>query len=279
MLDGIKTSFSIKDLEELTGVSAHSIRIWERRYQLFDPQRTGGNIRRYTNEDLKKLLNIALLVKSGYKISDLASMSAQQLSATVYSSLTKKGDYEHAINELKVAMLHFDSHRFEDSYAKLISNLWQTNSISVAHEHYISNLLRQKLFFQIENLPAVPSSHKEQYILFLPLNELHELGLMFVHYVLRLHGHHSIYLGPQVDMLSLQGIPAKPTRIFIAYLTFAPPEEELTDFFKDMRSHVMYNDDQIWAVGNRIRGYRKHASWANVHLFPLLGEIITKIKT
>lgn len=298
MLDGIKTSFSIKDLEELTGVSAHSIRIWERRYQLFDPQRTGGNIRRYTNDDLKKLLNISLLLKSGHKISDLASMSVQQLSAAVNSSLTKSGDHQHAINELKVAMLHFDSQRFEDTYAKLVSRmpfynlflevlipfleeigtLWQTNNISVAHEHYISNLLRQKLFFQIENLPAVAANQKEQYILFLPLNELHELGLMFVHYVLRLHGHNSIYLGPQVDMQSLQGIPQKPSRVFISYLTFAPPEEELTGFFKDMRAHVMYKEDQLWAVGNRVRGYRKHGSWANVELFPLLADIIEKIK-
>ncbi len=299
MLDGVKTSFSIKDLVELTGVSAHSIRIWERRYQLFDPQRTGGNIRRYTNEDLKKLLNIALLLRSGHKISDLASMSSQQLSATVNSSLTKTGDHQHAINELKVAMLHFDSYRFEDTYTKLVSrmpfynlflevlvpfleeigNLWQTNSISVAHEHYISSLLRQKLFFQIENLPANSTSQKEQFILYLPVNELHELGLMFVHYVLKLHGYNSIYLGPQVDMHSLQGIPAKPFRIFISYLTFAPPEEELTDFFKDMRSHVMYKEDQLWAVGNRVRGYKKHSSWSNIHIFPLLSEIIEKIKT
>ncbi len=299
MLDGIKTSFSITDLEELTGVSAHSIRIWERRYQLFDPQRTGGNIRRYSNDDLKKLLNVSLLLKSGHKISDLAAMSVQELSATVNSSLTKTGDHQHALNELKVAMLHFDSRRFEDTYSRLISKLsfyqlfqevlipfleeigtlWQTNSITVAHEHYISNLLRQKLFFQIENLPAVPTSQKEQYVLFLPLNELHELGLMFVNYVLKLRGHNSIYLGPQVDLQSLQGIPGKPSRIFISYLTFAPAEDELRDFFKDMRAHVMYKEDQLWAVGNRTRGYRKHGSWTNIHLFSSLSEIVGKIKT
>ncbi|MDQ3016179.1 MAG: MerR family transcriptional regulator [Bacteroidota bacterium] len=298
MLDGIKTSFSISDLAQLTGVSPHSIRIWERRYQLFNPGRTDGNIRRYDNDDLKKLLNISVLLKEGHKISDLAILSEQQLTIAVHASLSKNKDYQPAINDLKVAMLHFDTAQFEATYNKLVNrlsfydlfleilipfleeigSLWQTNSITVAHEHYISNLIRQKLFFQIENLPAPTANRKSQYILFLPLNELHEIGLMFIHYVLRLHGHNSIYLGPQVDIPSLQGVTEQPSRVFITYLTFAPAEEELADFFKDLRSHVMLKSDQLWAVGSRVRGYRKHSSWTNLHLFPTLGEILVKIK-
>ncbi|MEP6647183.1 MAG: MerR family transcriptional regulator [Saprospiraceae bacterium] len=298
MLDSIKTTFTISDLEKMSGISAHSIRIWERRYNLLDPLRTEGNIRRYSNEDLKKLLNISLLLTAGYKISDLATYSEQELNITVNSRLTTIQGHQHEINELKMAMLNFDTRLFEDTYNRLINSmpftdlflqvmipflehigtLWQTNSITVAHEHYISNLLRQKLFYQIENLPKPNIHEKELFILFLPLNEMHELGLLFIHYILLLNGRRSIYLGPSVGLPSLEGTPSAQQRVFISYLTFSPTESELPEFLKDIRKTVLRTGDQFYGVGHRVIGYAMNKTWKNIFLFSSLKDLLNQIK-
>ena len=298
-MDNIKLTFSISDLSELTGISAHSIRIWERRYNLLEPVRTDTNIRRYTNDDLRKLLNISLLLKEGVKISELANYSDQQLNARVNSMLSTVQDDQHAMNELKMAMLHFDTRKFEDVYNRLtgsmsfydvflqvmipfldhIGSLWQTNSISVAHEHYVSNLLRQKLFFQIEKLPKPDPKNQKLYVLFLPIHELHELGLLFIHYVLLLNGHNSIYLGPDVGLPSLEGIPVDKPRVFVTYLTITPADELLPGFFAEAKQILLGPQDQLHALGHRVCHFKPAKGSKNIFIYPSLKDYLATNNT
>ncbi len=298
MLDKIKTSFSISDLQELTGISAHTIRMWERRFNLLDPLRTESNIRRYTNEHLKKLLNISLMLQAGYKISELATYTEPQLNLAVNSRLSPNDDYDQAMGEFKIAMLNYDSRLFEDTYNRLlrsmsfydlflkvlipflsrIGTLWQTNSITVGHEHYISNLLRQKLFFQIEHLPKPRSNTHGRHFLFLPLNELHELGILFVYYTLLMNGRDTVYLGADVGIDSLHPIPESRRRVFVSYFTMAPADTELDGYFTDFRQTVLKPDDEFLVTGERVKGYEKNKSWKNIEIYPNLKDLLNKIK-
>ncbi|MEO5905731.1 MAG: MerR family transcriptional regulator [Saprospiraceae bacterium] len=298
-MDNIQISFSISDLSELTGINAHSIRIWERRYNLLEPVRTDSNIRRYNNDDLRKLLNISLLLKEGLKISELASYSDQQLNARVNSMLSTVQDDKHAMNELKMAMLSFDTRKFEDVYNRLsgsmsfyniflnimipfldhIGSLWQTNSISVAHEHYVSNLLRQKLFFQVEKLPMPDPIGQKLYVLFLPIHELHELGLLFIHYTLLLNGYNSIYLGPDVGLPSLEGIPKNKSRVFVTYLTITPAEELLPGFFTEAKKTLLGPHDQLHALGHRVRNFKLAKGVKNIFIYSSLKEYLVTNNT
>ncbi len=294
MLDNIKTSFSISDLQELSGISVHNIRMWERRYNLLDPSRTQGNIRRYSNEHLKKLLNISVLLKSGFKISDLALYTDQQFTVAVNSVLSRTEDFQQALNDFKMAMLTFDSRYFETTYNRLqnampfydlflkvmvpflenIGSLWQTNSISVAHEHYVSNILRQKLFYQIEHLPKPATGQKERYILFLPLNELHELGLLFIHYTLLMLGKESVYLGANVDISSLEGIPHNANHIYISYMTVGPADEQLTAYFREFRKTLMKPEDLFWVTGARVQKMTTQPTGKQFHFFKNLKVLL-----
>ncbi len=194
-------------------------------------------------------------------------------------------------------MLSFDTRLFEDTYHRLlktmnfydlflevvlpflerIGTLWQTNSITVAHEHFISSLIRQKLFFQIENLPLTRKDIEERYILFLPLQELHELGLLFTHYSLLLHGHESIYLGPNVDAATLHGIPEDKPRVFISYMTIAPAEADVTRYLQDIRQSILKKEDVLYAIGARVRGFKAGKMWKNVTVFHLLKDLLKTI--
>jgi hypothetical protein len=191
-------------------------------------------------------------------------------------------------------MLHFDTRKFEDVYNRLsgsmsfydiflkimipfldhIGSLWQTNSISVAHEHYVSNLLRQKLFFQVEKLPKPNPNGEKLYVLFLPIHELHELGLLFIHYVLLLNGYNSIYLGPDVGMPSLEGIPTQKPRVFVTYLTITPADELLPDFFAEAKKTLLEPQDQLHALGHRVRNFKPARSSKNIFIYPSLKDYL-----
>ncbi|MBC7883872.1 MAG: B12-binding domain-containing protein, partial [Saprospiraceae bacterium] len=217
----------------------------------------------------------------------------QQFTHAVNSALSKTDDFQQVINDLKMAMLSYDTRHFEDTYNRLqssmsfydlflkvmvpflehIGSLWQTNSITVAHEHYVSNLLRQKLFYQIENLPK-PASGKERYVLFLPINELHELGLLFIHYALMMLGKDSIYLGPNVDMESLEGIQHKGITVYITYMTIGPPDNDLNEYFRGFRKKLMKADDKFMVTGYHLQTMAKQPSVKNITIFKNLKDLL-----
>jgi len=215
--------FTIKDLENLSGIKAHTIRIWEQRYNFLKPCRTDTNIRYYCSEELKTILNISLLNKYGYKISHIDKMSEQELRSKIISLTDMEARHERLVNELIAHMIDLNVERLEqvlDNYVLMhgidrtitqiifpflhrIGILWITNHIQPAQEHLVSNIIRQKLVVGIEG--AMPVRQVQRTVLlFLPEGEYHELGLLYVHYLLRSHGARVLYLGADMPLRDVE---------------------------------------------------------------------------
>lgn len=212
-------SFTIKDLENLSGIKAHTIRIWEQRYQFLKPNRTGTNIRYYCNDELKKILNIALLNKYGFKISHIDKMSEAEVQEKILSLTHLEAIQERIVNDLIQCMVDLDMDKLEDlldNYIKArgiertitqiifpfmerIGILWVTNHINPAQEHLVSNIIRQKLIVGIESVSTSVRINKT-ILLFLPEGEYHELGMLFMYYLLKSRGVATIYLGANVPL-------------------------------------------------------------------------------
>lgn len=215
--------YSIKELEQLSGIKAHTIRMWEKRYALIEPQRTQTNIRFYSDNDLKKLINVSLLNANGFKISKIAAMHEREITEKVLELSLHKDDHALHINQLVTAMVQLDEEQFESTlsgfflrynfeqtmteivypFLEKTGVLWQTHNISPAQEHFISNLIRQKIIVGIDGLP-LQSDKDRVAILFLPENELHEIGLLLSNYILKKRGFRTIYLGQAVPYTDLQ---------------------------------------------------------------------------
>lgn len=271
-MNNIKTEFTIKDLENFSGIKAHTIRIWEKRYNLFEPNRTDSNIRYYNIDSLQKILNISLLNNNGLKISKIAALSSKGIEQQVKELIFKDGFENQAANSLKLAMLNFDESLFNKTYNSLIQQfsfrtiftklfmpflneigvLWQINTITPAHEHFITNLIKQKIHINIEKLQV--SQYKEEaqkYVLYLPLNEIHELGLLYLHFELLFHGYNSIYLGQSVPVENLNDVQKVYDNIcFVTYLTVEPSKESVEDYLEEVNLKVLKNsNDNLWVLG------------------------------
>ncbi len=207
--------FSIKDIETITGIKAHTLRIWEQRYKLIEPKRTDTNIRYYDDNDLKYILNVSILNNYGIKISEIAKMPYSKIQEMVLVLSEKDSPYESQIKALTAAMFALDEGGFnrllstnilriglEDTMINVvfpflhqIGVLWLTGSIHPAHEHFITNLIRQKLFVAIDAQTGLSKGKSRRFLLFLPEGEPHEIGLLFANYMIRSRGHEVIYLG------------------------------------------------------------------------------------
>lgn len=272
----IKSQFNIKDLENLSGVKAHTIRIWEKRYKLLKPKRTDTNIRYYDNDDLQRILNIALLNSNGLKISKIADLNDESLLVAVREFIVRNNKTDYAINSFKLSMMNFDHHLFNQTYNQLlvknsfreifleifvrlldeIGILWLTNTITPAHEHFISNLIQQKLQLQIEKAQSMEVVKKDRvFVLFLPQNEIHELGLMFIHMSLLLNGYPSIYLGQSIPVDNLIDFhPLFGNITYVSYFTINPPNEEVNDYLTQINSTVLRKEsDEFLVLGRRIQ--------------------------
>jgi DNA-binding transcriptional MerR regulator len=212
--------YSIKDIERLSGIKAHTLRIWEKRYNILEPNRTDTNIRFYSNDDLRKVLNIAILNNYGFKISKIVGLSADDLNQKVLEIGTEHMEESVQIESLIVSMIDIDESRFERIIAnctirmgfeqtvlkvlypffKKVGILWQTGSVNPAQEHFISNLVRQKLIVAIDSQGLMERTERKRFLLFLPEGELHELGLLFYNYLIQKAGHKVIYLGQSVPL-------------------------------------------------------------------------------
>mgnify|MGYP000879292437 CR=1 FL=1 len=212
------SSYSIKDLERISGIKAHTLRIWEQRYNIISPNRTDTNIRHYSDEDLKSVLNIGILNNCGYKISKIAKMQKEEISASVVEITGNNFDANVQIDNLIIAMTEMDEDRFEKflsanilrsgfektfleilhPFMVKVGVLWLTNSINPAQEHFISNLVRQKLIAAIDGTVIAGNQETAKCLLYLPENELHEINLLFANLILKKNGFKTIYLGQSV---------------------------------------------------------------------------------
>jgi DNA-binding transcriptional MerR regulator len=215
--------YTIKDLENLTGVKAHTIRIWEQRYTFLKPQRTETNIRYYGNDELKSILNITLLNKYGFKISHIDKMSPDEIKEKLLTLSNQQAQQERVINDLIKKMLDLDINEFEKildqyilskgiertinqiifPYMEKIGILWVTNYVVPAQEHLVTNLIRQKIIVGIE--AAKPTFiNPKTVLLFLPEGEYHELGLLFINYLLKTRSIQTYYLGTNVPLEDIE---------------------------------------------------------------------------
>ena len=223
---GVVAKYSIKDLEVLTGIRAATLRMWEKRYEIIKPLRTQTNIRFYGNEHLKLLLNINVLNRNGIKISHIAKMSHLEITDKVKDlSFIRSGD-DDLFDGLMLSMIDLDESLFQQAFYKAVARLgfedtinriifpffsrigimWQIDSINPAQEHFISNMVRQKLISAIDNINLVSNPKAQKVLLLLPENELHELGLLFFSYLLKNKGYKTIYLGQAVPLIDLPKI-------------------------------------------------------------------------
>ena len=265
-MERVKSTFSIKNLENLSGIKAHTLRIWEKRYNLLEPERTTTNIRRYSLESLKKLLNVTLLYNHGFKISKIANLELDEIPKLVRNIALKSSSEQVSINAFKLAMINFDYELFDTNYDEILSHhdfeyifieifmplmrelgiLWQTGAISPSHEHFITSLIKQKIHIQTESIQRnqLNSNDKPIFVLFLPENEIHELGILYLNFLILKKGHRTIFLGQSLQISGLQTLYSYYTKFnFISYLTVEPGKDEIMPFLKEFYSEILENKE------------------------------------
>lgn len=216
--------YSIKDLEKLSGIKAHTIRIWEQRYDIIEPGRTQTNIRYYTDQDLKLLLNIALLNKNGVKISKIARMSNDEILEKVAAISEINFEEDVQLDALTLSMIEMDEYKFDRIIATNIQQLgfertmieaiypfldklgllWLTGSINPVQESFMSNLIRQKIIAAINNEPIAQGKDIPKFLIYLPEGESQELSLLFMHYLLKARRNKVIYIGSDISLTDLK---------------------------------------------------------------------------
>jgi DNA-binding transcriptional MerR regulator len=248
-------AFSISDLEQLSGIKAHTIRIWEQRYGVLRPLRTATNIRSYCEEDLRRLLNVATLCGRGRRISQVARLSDAEMTQAVLACCDDAHDYQRQVNALLATLLAFDEPRlnqllcaaakqlgFEEmmlyvAYPLLqrIGMMWLAGTVNPAQEHLLSHLLRQKILAATDALPAVRPGSSRRWVLFLPKDELHELALLFMNYALRSRGEHTLYLGQNLPSNELQAVcTCYDPDVLVTVLTSQPERSRVAEFAREV---------------------------------------------
>jgi len=275
-MNNVKSNFSIKDLENLSGIKAHTIRIWEKRYNLFQPNRTDTNIRCYDLENLQKLLNVTFLYNKGYKISKIAQLGEDKIPTVVRNLVSEQSCNGHVLNSFKMSMMNFDQALFFKTYNDLLKEksfrdifyedfipllhelglLWQTDTITPSHEHFICALIKQKILVNTERLHFNPPTNTSKtFVLYLPDNEIHELGLMFLNYEILLKGYHVIFLGQSIPLYSLKDLkPLYDNIVFVSYFTVQPDKDNINPYLKDFHDILLAdNTSELWVLGNMLQ--------------------------
>lgn len=295
-MNNVKSIFSIKDLENLSGIKAHTIRIWEKRYGVLEPMRTDTNIRLYDLESLQKLLNITLLHNHGYKISKISQFPPEKIPYIVREIISNKSVKSHAINAFKMAMMNFDQTLFFTTYDNLLSEkmfrdvfyevfmplmeelglLWQTDTISPAHEHFITYLIKQKLLINTEKLQVQPPTKNDKiFVLYLPPNEIHELGLMYLNYEFLFHGYKTIYLGESVPTSSLKDVSKYFENItFVSYLTVEPNKEQVNEYIESLKKELLIDEKtNLWLIGKMVQEIDTNLFNENISVYKTIKEM------
>lgn len=276
-IDTPMSTYSIKDLEQLSGIKAHTLRIWEQRYSIISPKRTDTNIRTYDDKDLKLVLNISSLKDHGHKISDISRMSVEEMYREVVKISDRQLNYPDQIHALTITMIDLDEERFEKiistnilqfgfentmihiiyPFLSRIGTLWVTGSVGPAQEHFIINLIRQKIIVAIDGQVSKQRPDGKKYMLFLPEGELHEISLLFANYIIRARYNKVVYLGqslPFNELVFAYNLH-RPDYIFSA-LTSVPSNSDVQPFVNKLmrtfpESHILLTGYQV--VGQDIQ--------------------------
>lgn len=296
MSNKIKNVFTIKDLENLSGIKAHTIRIWEKRYAILEPMRTDSNIRYYDIHNLQKLLNVSTLNSFGYKISVIAKMSPEKIPALVKEILSNKNMANHVLSNFKLAMMNFDLPLFSATYATLqqdksfraifyeyfiplleeIGFLWQTGTITPAHEHFISALIRQKIAANTEKLQLAPPTKTDRvFALYLPEHEIHEIGLMFINYELLLNGYRTVYVGESMPVAIVKDIKNYFDNItFVTYTISYPFAEDMNRYIRNVKAEILDDDHtSLYVFGRNAQFISPALLGENIRVFNSIREL------
>jgi DNA-binding transcriptional MerR regulator len=299
MMNNVKSVFSIKDLENLSGIKAHTIRIWEKRYDILQPMRTDTNIRLYDLASLQKLLNITLLHDYGYKISKIATYPQDKIPSLVREIISNKTAKSHAISAFKMAMMNFDQELFFNTYNWLIAEksfkevfhevfiplmnelglLWQSDTITPAHEHFVSYLIKQKLLVNTEKLQVLKQTKFDKvFVLSLPMNEIHELGLMYLNYEILLNGYKTIYLGESMPIENLKDLKKHfDSIVFVSYMTVQPERDSVNEYVAKMSDELIDANTELWYIGRMTEFVKKEELSDKISIFNSISELVEKI--
>jgi DNA-binding transcriptional MerR regulator len=262
--------YKIKDLENLTGIKSHTIRIWEKRYNILDPNRTDTQIRTYSDDELTHLLTVSMLNRNGIKISKIAKLSQQDMNKLLWDIKVNK-EPEYSMDKLIMALISLDENLFNKTLQNLIDTeglettftqhlipfldrigiMWLIGSINPAQEHLISNLIRQKVISEIDK-QTVPNDKTSPVVVYLPEHEWHEISLLFYQFLLREKGVKTAYLGQSLPYPALQECieKLKPKAILSSWLT-AVDSKFVVNYFKRLRKD--YPDLKVFAGGAQVK--------------------------
>ena len=256
--------YTIKDIEKMSGIKAHTIRMWERRYGMVIPNRTDTNIRYYTDEDLREFVNISILNKNGMKISNIAKLDKNEIDKKVVSLLDSPQKYEHVIEAMMLSILQIDEFALdavfnkalkEYGFERLIENivfplleriglLWQTSAITPALERFLTNILRHHFIVAIDKEAPLKKNENNKLIFFLPEGELHEFGLLFYSYIARKKGYEVIYLGASIPLQNLKDVQriTQAKAFFSAHVNAIDKQEleDMFDFFRETFPNIPF---------------------------------------
>jgi DNA-binding transcriptional MerR regulator len=280
----------------LSGIKAHTIRAWEQRHKLITPKRTVTNIRYYGDDDLRIILNVSILLEHEWKIGQIAKLSADEMAEEALNAVPYVGKYIYELNELKISTLNFDIERFEsimaksieehgihDTFQKVIGDyieelgkLWLSGSVSISQEHFMSSMIRQKLYSAIDKLSS--GQGEKTFALFLPANELHEIGLLYLAYVLKERGDRVIYLGQSLpkeyltDLLDNQTIDA-----LVSVFTTHPDSEYIPEYLDDLAEIIDNRNIKVHLTGYQFTSAQINKVPNNVLIHSTLKELSSRI--
>jgi DNA-binding transcriptional MerR regulator len=287
------TLYSIKDLEHLSGIKAHTIRIWEKRYALLDPERTDTNIRSYSDQDVRRILNVAMLVKNGYKISNVATYDEEKLQTEILRINKFANDPDKDIDQLLFHTVNLDTFGFEAMIDKIIGELgfsktilqvifpfferigilWQAGSIFTAHEHFVSNLIRNRLIRETAKFESNEAS--KSVLFFLRENEWHELGLLYFNFLAAQAGLRCVYLGQSLPFEDLSNLLTANKYDFVCTsFIYAIEKTELELYLANLS--LVFNQNKILIAGRQI-GIHKPKLPSNVVVVKNSNDFIKRI--
>ena len=247
-------------VEAITGINAHTLRIWERRYSFLNPMRTATNIRYYSDKELRKLISIGLLQRHGYKISKLDAMDDTQITSAVEDLIENSStENKDEINTLLLSMLNFDENQFDKVFKRKllqfglyntivdiiypflyrIGVLWGASKVIPAQEHFVSNLIRQKIIAAIDTLP-VADANAPGILLFLLPEERHELGLLLTSFLARSLGWRVIYLGQDVPIDNISGVLDLVDVNYMMTMVISPRTDDYSSILVDLYKNVSF---------------------------------------
>lgn len=267
--------FSIKDIETITGIKSHTIRIWEQRYNLLDTKRSDTNIRYYDDEDLKFLLNVSILNDSGIKISEIVKMSHHEMAQKVEQLSEVENNYTCHIQALVKNSLDLNEAEFKKAFSQAVKKIgfeqtviqviypflqkvgimWQTGMINPAQEHFATNLIKQRLILAIDSVKPIETENAKKFLLFLPDNEYHEIALLFAYYIIKQHGHKVLYLGQSLSLSYVKEVIVSyhPDYIF-SILTNSMNDSDLKHSVQSFANY--FPDQTILLAGSAIREHK-----------------------